>query len=180
MDVTSPFDGIYLPDADGARMARVEEFLRRHGSLGWLSTDRGSGAPRERYFLVGPDPDDRVEVPEELDEVIRTAVESFRYDRAVDMTSLPLRLTVDQAAMMLETNEEHVNGLFDQGTLPSEHGEGGRRVPLHALLEYRKQVQGGPYDNDPDDHLTPEQISERKRLIRREIEEEKRRGGAED
>lgn len=118
------FDGTYLPGEDPVPMAEVERFLEQEGESG--------------FFLVGAA--GRVPVPPELASVLREAVDFFRYNQAVVMTSLPLTVTPGQAAPILQAREDQVEEMLDAGTLPSVGTEHARRIPLRDLLAYRRRV----------------------------------------
>lgn len=168
----SPYDGVFLPGEDRQPIRDVAAFLERHGESG--------------YVLADPDSGDLVRVPPDLAQVIRTAVETLGSQQAVDMTSLPLTLTVEMAAPLLRARENQVEEMLDDDTLPSvemPYG-GGRGIPLADLVAYRERVIAEFYDAlsdyDPaqDEALTPDQIRERKREIRREMAEERARQAA--
>lgn len=163
MSATS-FDGIVLPDDDLVPIAEVQRFLEQQGESG--------------CFLVGAG--GRVPVPPELAEVIRQAVDTFRYNQAVDMTSLPLTVTVDQAAPKLRARADQVEEMLDAGTLPFEQGERGRRIPLRDLLAYLRRRREQWYefvaeDMYADGGVVTDQDRENMRRTRREIYEEKKR-----
>lgn len=163
------FDGTYLPGEDRVQIADVERFLEQQGDSG--------------FFLVGAA--GRVPVPPELAALIREAVDIFRYDQAVSVASLPLLLTVGQAAPILRAREEQVEEMLDEGALPSVQTDHGRRIPLRELLAHEKRRREDFYDWvaedwDSDGGAVPtDDDQESMRQVRREVAEESRQRRAE-
>lgn len=170
----SPWDGVFLPEENRQPIQHVAAFLERHGESG--------------YVLADPDSGDQVRVPPDLARVIQLAVRTLGRNRAVDMSSFPLTLTVSMAAPLLNARDDQVEEMLDNGTLPSvemPYG-GGRGIPLADLIAYREQVNAefeeALHDYNPawDEPLSEEQIRERKREIRRGMAEERARQAAEE
>ena len=119
--------------------ARMFEFLRAHEQAG---DDR----PAPRYRLVGPEPDDVVEVPEEMYRILRRVAEAMQQGLAVQITPRAHTLTTQQAADLLGISRPTLVKLLDRGSVPFERIGTHRRLQLADVLAYREKRRQRQYD----------------------------------
>lgn len=119
----------YLPDAQD-QLATIASFLDVHHSK------RGE-LPERRYFLVGAEEHEQIEVPEALHEVLVQAVAALKAGKAVTISPTSQKLTTQQAADLLGVSRPTVVRLIEEGELPSERIGNRRKVLLRDLLAYR-------------------------------------------
>jgi|SRR5579883_3090652 len=99
-----------------------------------LRSDAGS-APA----LVLPD-GAQVALPETVARILRRAVHELARDRAVQLLTLGRDLTTQQAADLLNVSRPYLIQLLDSGQIPHHMVGSHRRVPLDALLVFRRQM----------------------------------------
>lgn len=119
----------YLPDPADS-VAEVFDFVQRHEQV------RGS-LPASTYYLTGADVGDRVELPKELFEILRQAIDTLRTGRAVTIAPVDMTLTTQQAADLLGVSRPTLVRVLDQGKLPFEKINSHRRLRLIDVLSYR-------------------------------------------
>ncbi len=160
----------YLPRTDEEQFAQVLDFMRAH-------EDAGRGRPDVPCFLSGKDPGDRVELPVELYQVLRQAVQALQDGLAVTVAPLTQTVTTQQAAELLGVSRPTVIRLLDEGQLPYEKIGSHRRIELRDLLAYRDERRAAQYavleataidDDDVDGALR------RMRAARREVAKRRR------
>lgn len=168
----------YLPEQP-EEVAEILSFLDVHDAA------RG-GRPFPRYFLVGADEHDSVEIPAAVHRVLRQVVEAMQAGKAVTVAPQNQLLTTQQAADLLGVSRPTVVKLIDAGTLRAEMpGTRRRMVKLEDLLAYRAHRREQQYRalletsvdyDDPDE--SPEVMAEEFRRIRAEVAAERaqRRG----
>lgn len=150
----------YLPAA-AESLAAVGRFLDAH--------ETGS-----RYYLAGPEPGDRVELPAEAYLVLRQVVEAMRQNLAVTVVPQTQTLTTQQAADLLGVSRPTLVKLLDEDRLPFERAGTHRRVLLSDLLAYRAQRREEQYDAltataAQEDEQDPQQVLEDLREARRAV-----------
>jgi excisionase family DNA binding protein len=121
----------YLPDGAEA-LAAVHLFFTKHERV-------------SRYYLAGPDPGDRVELPREAYRVLRQVVEAMRQNLAVTVAPQTQTLTTQQAADLLGVSRPTLVKLLDDSRIPYGRAGTHRRVLLGDLLAYRVQRREEQY-----------------------------------
>ncbi|WP_326561609.1 helix-turn-helix domain-containing protein [Micromonospora sp. NBC_01796] len=159
----------YLPGA-AEQVAQVFDFLAAHESA-------GRGRPEPRYFLAGPTPSDRVELPAEVHRVLQQVVTALQQGLAVTVAPTTQTLTTQQAADLLGVSRPTVIKLLDNGKVPFERVGTHRRVLLRDLLEYREQRRAEQYaaleataidlDDEEDLETVLQQLRETRRAVAR-------------
>jgi excisionase family DNA binding protein len=165
----------YLPE-EREQMATIASFLdAHHGKLG--------ERPERRYYLVGADEHDQIEVPEALHRVLVQAVAALKAGKAVTISPTMPKLTTQQAADLLGVSRPTVVRLMDQGELPSERIGNRRKVLLKDLLDYRDARRQRQYQAifdtsvDVSEEEDPAVVQERLKRIRKQRAEHRRQAG---
>lgn len=158
----------YLPEGSD-QLAKVYDFIEAH------EASRGE-RPAPRYLLVGAEPNDSVEIPENVYRVLRQVVEALQAGRAVTVAPQTQTLTTQQAADLLGVSRPTVVKLIDEGKLPADTpGKRRRLLRLDDVLRYRKQRREEQYRaifdtaDDYDLEESPEVVAERLRQVRAEV-----------
>ncbi len=129
----------YLPSADDAgELAHVHDFLAAHEAA-------GRGAVASRYFLVGTEPGDQVEIPEEVHLVLRKVVDALASGLAVTVAPQSTTLTTQQTADLLGVTRPTVVKILEQGGMPFERVGNHRRVLLTDVMSYREKRRAAQY-----------------------------------
>jgi len=127
----------YLPGA-GDQVTRIYHFLQAH-------EETALGTREPRYFLAGPGPGDRVELPGEVYRVLRQVVGAMQQGLAVTVAPLTQTLTTQQAADLLGVSRPTLVKLLDEGAVPFERTGTHRRILLRNLLDYRERRRAQQY-----------------------------------
>ncbi|TWD81143.1 excisionase family DNA binding protein [Kribbella amoyensis] len=165
----------YLPD-EQEQLATVASFLEAH-------EDKMGERPTPRYFLVGADEHDQIELPESLHQVLVQAVAALSVGKAVTISPTMPKLTTQQAADLLGVSRPTVVRLTDSGDLPYERVGTRRKILLKDLLAYREARRRRQYDaiadtaDDEIDDQDPAAVSDRLKRIRKQRAEQRRRDG---
>lgn len=162
----------YLPEASD-QVTQIYNFLHEHEEA-----NRGRQEPQ--YFLAGPTPGDRVELPAEVYRVLRQVVEAMQRDLAVTVAPLTQTLTTQQAADLLGVSRPTLVKLLDKEAIPFERAGAHRRILLHDLLAYRKRRRAQQYAAleatavDIDDEEDLDEVLEQLRTARHAVGTERR------
>lgn len=165
----------YLPE-EHEQMATIASFLDAHHS-------KFGERPERRYYLVGADEHDQIEVPEALHRVLVQAVAALKAGKAVTISPTMPKLTTQQAADLLGVSRPTVVRLMDQGEIPSERIGNRRKVLLKDLLEYRDARRQRQYQAifdtsvDVSEEEDPAVVQERLKRIRKQRAEHRRQAG---
>jgi excisionase family DNA binding protein len=165
----------YLPE-EREQMATIASFLDAHHS-------KLGERPERRYYLVGADEHDQIEVPEALHRVLVQAVAALKAGKAVTISPTMPKLTTQQAADLLGVSRPTVVRLMDQGELPSERIGNRRKVLLKDLLDYRDARRQRQYQAifdtsvDVSEEEDPAVVQERLKRIRKQRAEHRRQAG---
>lgn len=174
MGATATVQETYLPRADDTGMTQVHDFLRAHA---------GQGRPPAPCFLSGATPDDRVELPDELYQVLRQVVDALRAGLAVSIMPRTTTLTTQQAAELLGVSRPTVIRLLDEDKIPFERIGSHRRIMLEDLLRYRETRRAEQYAalaaTTVDDEEDLDTTLDRLRAARREVASRRRGKAAE-
>lgn len=127
----------FLPP-DAGSMAEVYDFVQARA--------RKSGSAGEpRYFLSGPGPDDQVELPREMYEVLRYAIDAMHEGLAVHIAPVSKTLTTQQSADLLGISRPTIIRLLETGQIPFERVGTHRRVLLAEVVQYRNRRREEQY-----------------------------------
>ena len=134
---------------------------------------------RPRYYLVGAEADDRIEVPAEVYLVLKQVVDAMSRGQAVTIQPQSRVLTTQEAADLLGISRPTLVKLLDAGEIPFERaGTAHRRVALIDLLDYRERRRRAQYEalaaTAPDEHVDHEETLAELRDARRAIAERRR------
>ena len=158
----------YLPRADQP-LGAVHDFIQAHGYA-------AVPLQGERCFLAGPGPDDRVELPEEVYDVLRQVVEAMRSGLAVTVAPVSQSVSTTQAAELLGVSRPTVVKLLEEGAMAFEQVRSHRKILLRDVLDYRRTRREQQYaaleamaDEDDDEPL--EEMLKRLRTTRRTLAE---------
>ena len=128
----------YLPDEDAPSIAQVYDFLAAH-------EDRHGERPVVPYVLSGPEPGDRVEVPQEVHRVLLHVVRALKAGKAVTIAPQTTMLTTQQAADLLNVSRPTLVKLLDEGRIPFERPSTRRQVRLADVLAYLAERREAQY-----------------------------------
>ena len=130
-------DKTFLPPGEG-KMAEVYDFVqarvRRSGSTG-----------ESHYFLSGPGLGDQVELPREMYEVLRYAIDAMHDGLAVHIAPVSKTLTTQQAADLLSISRPTIIKLLETGQVPFERVGTHRRILLVEVMKYRDKRRTEQY-----------------------------------
>ncbi len=81
-----------------------------------------------------------VELPDEIYDILRTAVEALQAGNGVSVMPLHAELTTAEAAELLNVSRPHLVKLLEQREIPHHRAGTHRRVRLRDLLDYRRKA----------------------------------------
>jgi excisionase family DNA binding protein len=156
-----------LPDA-GEPLAAIHRFLAGHEGTA-------------KCYLAGPEPEDRVELPNEAYRVLRQVVEAMRQNLAVTVVPQSQTLTTQQAADLLGVSRPTLIKLLDESRIPFERTGTHRRVLMRDLLDYRAQRREEQYaaldaTASAEAEEDPQAVLEQLRQARRAVAARRRAG----
>ncbi|MCK0515923.1 MULTISPECIES: helix-turn-helix domain-containing protein [Nocardiaceae] len=128
----------FLPEhAD--QLAPVLSFLQAH--------ERSAGTTAQpAYALVGVDEHDRIELPENLHQVLKRVVEAMSQGRAVTVAPQSMTLTTQQAADLLGVSRPTIVRLINDDQIAAERVGNRHRLLLDDVLAYRDARRTRQYD----------------------------------
>ena len=127
----------FLPGVHPEQLAQILDLFRAP-----VTDDE---APAPRYFLSGADPNDQVEIPAEIHQVLHQVVEAMQQGLAVTVVPQTMVLTTQQAADLLGVSRPTLIKLLDSDQIPYERIGTHRRIQLRDLLTYREQRRAAQY-----------------------------------
>lgn len=120
--------------ADAADLAEVLSFLQAHEA-------RYGNAPEPRFFLAGADEHDRVELTEQLHEILTQVVQALTRGQSISILTRDREITTQQAAELLGLSRPTVVRLINDGELDATvPGSVRRKLRLSDVLDYRSQL----------------------------------------
>ena len=120
--------------ADAADLAEVLSFLQAHEA-------RYGNAPEPRFFLAGADEHDRVELTEQLHEILTQVVQALTRGQSISILTRDREITTQQAAELLGLSRPTVVRLINDGELDATvPGSVRRKLRLSDVLDYRRQL----------------------------------------
>lgn len=98
-------------------------------------------APAPAFYLSGPDEHDRIELSEQLFQILRDVAEALSQGRSVSVIARDKEISTQQAAELLGISRPTVVKLIEQGDLQATiPGEKRRKLRLADVLAYRDQL----------------------------------------
>lgn len=117
-------------ESSGDLLSFVEAHEERHGT-----------SPDGSFYLSGTDEHDRVELSEELFEVLKLAAAALGRGQSVSIMARDQEITTQQAAELLGVSRPTVVKLIDSGTLRAHvPGAVRRKLRLTDVLAYRDDL----------------------------------------
>lgn len=101
--------------------------------------------PLPRYYLVGSGTDEPIELPEEIYQVLRQAVDAMQKGLSVTISPTSQTLTTQQAADLLGISRPTLIKTLDSGKLPYTRSGTHRRLALTDVLDYREKRRQEQY-----------------------------------
>ena len=133
MSVTSAFnDGkTYVPEPDSD--AQIIDFAARLEAS-------GKEPPQVRPALITSD-GQRIEIPEEILDVLRFVAEALAEGRGVRVAPMDALLTTQQAAEFLGVSRPTLVSILERGEIPMDKPGRHRRVRLQDLVDYQDRLR---------------------------------------
>lgn len=130
-------DAVSAPAEDSVeseKLAAVVDFIaHKH---------RRADGSSARYYLSGADGTDRVELTEELFDILKRAAEGLRQGQSVSLLRRDQEITTQQAADLLGLSRPTVVKLIDEGTLEAKvPGVVRRKLRLIDVVAYRDRLR---------------------------------------
>lgn len=119
-------------------MAAVYDFVQARAR-------KTTSSDEPRYFLSGPGPGDQVELPQEMYEVLRYAIDAMHEGLAVQIAPVSKTLTTQQAADLLGVSRPTIIRLLETGQIPFDRVGTHRRVLLTDVVTYRQRRRDEQY-----------------------------------
>lgn len=120
--------------ADSLELAEVKSFLEAHEA-------RYGNMPEPRFFLSGAAEHDRVELTEQLHEILARVVQALTRGQSVSILTRDQEITTQQAAELLGLSRPTVVRLIDDGELEATvPGTVRRKLKLVDVLDYRARL----------------------------------------
>lgn len=102
---------------------------------------RHGTAPAASFYLSGADEHDRVELPQELFEILKQAATALEHGQSVNIIARDQEITTQQAAELLGVSRPTVVKLIDSGELRAHvPGAVRRKLRLADVLAYRDEL----------------------------------------
>lgn len=121
--------------SDTQQVSRVYDMLTADEALN----------PVPRHYLVGSEPDNTVELPEEVYQVLRRVVEAMQKGLSVTISPTSQTLTTQQAADLLGISRPTLIKALDNDKLPYTRSGSHRRIALTDVLDFRERRRQEQY-----------------------------------
>lgn len=119
---------------DAEELARVLNFIEAH--------EARHGALAPAYFLSGSDEHDRVELTEQLHEILKRVVQALSDGQSISILTRDQEISTQQAAEILGLSRPTVVRLIEDGELHAHvPGAVRRRLRLADVLAYREELR---------------------------------------
>lgn len=119
--------------SESSKLAAVADFLAHR--------QRRENDGATRYYLSGSDGNERVELTEQLFDVLKRAAEALRRGQSVSLLRRDQEITTQQAADLLGLSRPTVVKLIDEGVLEANiPGAVRRKLRLSDVLAYRERL----------------------------------------
>lgn len=148
-DVVSPVQ------ADADELAKVLSFIEAHEA-------RHGTVLAPSFFLSGAEEHDRVELTEQVHEILRQVVQALSNGQSISILTRDQEISTQQAADILGLSRPTVVRLIDEGELTAHvPGAVRRKLRLADVLAYREELRlrrnrfitasSAAYDDVPED-----------------------------
>ncbi|MDN5587449.1 DNA binding domain-containing protein, excisionase family [Brevibacterium sandarakinum] len=118
---------------------------RQVGRVYDMLTAEEAHNPIPRYYLVGAEDDNTVELPSEVYQVLRSVVEAMQKGLSVTISPTSQMLTTQQAADLLGISRPTLIKALDGEKLPYTRSGSHRRIALTDVLDYREERRRKQY-----------------------------------
>ncbi|MEN4477433.1 helix-turn-helix domain-containing protein [Mycolicibacterium cosmeticum] len=120
--------------ADANRLADVVSFIEAHEA-------RRGASPERAVFLSGANEHDRVELPEQLYDVLKRAAHALSHGQSISIQTRDQEISTQQAAEILGLSRPTVVRLINDGELDAHvPGAVRRKLRLADVLAYREEL----------------------------------------
>ena len=120
--------------ADANGLANVLSFIEAHEA-------RHRTSPEPAFFLSGASEHDRVELTEQLHEVLKRAAHALSHGQSISILTRDQEISTQQAAEILGLSRPTVVRLIDDGELAAHvPGTVRRKLRLADVLAYREKL----------------------------------------
>lgn len=120
--------------ADTDELARVLSFIEAH--------EARHGALEPAFFLSGASEHDRVELTEQLHEVLKRVVRALSHGQSISILTRDQEISTQQAAEILGLSRPTVVRLIEDGELQAHiPGAVRRKLRLADVLSYREELR---------------------------------------
>ena len=120
--------------ADANGLADVLSFIEAHEA-------RRGASPERAFFLSGAGEHDRVELTEQLYDVLKRATHALSHGQSISMLTRDQEISTQQAAEILGLSRPTVVRLIDEGELDAHvPGTIRRKLRLADVLAYREEL----------------------------------------
>lgn len=120
--------------ADANGLADLLSFIEAH-------EDRRANSPEPSFFLSGASKDDRVELTEQLHEILKRVVHALSHGQSISILTRDQEISTQQAAEILGLSRPTVVRLIQNGELDAHvPGAVRRKLRLADVLAYREEL----------------------------------------
>lgn len=119
---------------DAAALAKVLSFIEAH--------DARHGALEPAFYLSGAGEHDRVELTEQLHEILKRVVQALSHGQSISILTRDQEISTQQAAEILGLSRPTVVRLIEDGDLRAHvPGAVRRKLRLADVLAYREELR---------------------------------------
>ncbi|HEY5857325.1 MAG TPA: excisionase family DNA-binding protein [Aldersonia sp.] len=132
---TAASDVITPTPNDADELAKVLSFIDAHGA-------RHGTSPEPAFFLSGASEHDRVELTEQLHEILKRVVHALSHGQSISILTRDQEISTQQAAEILGLSRPTVVRLIEDGELHAHvPGAVRRKLRLADVLGYREDLR---------------------------------------
>jgi excisionase family DNA binding protein len=127
---------VVSPDpADADELANVMSFIEAHEA-------RNGTSPQSAFFLSGAGEHDRVELTDQLHEILKRVVRALSHGQSISILTRDQEISTQQAAELLGLSRPTVVRLIEHGELHAHvPGAVRRKLRLADVLAYREELR---------------------------------------
>lgn len=132
---TAASDVITPTPNDADELAKVRSFIDAHDA-------RHDTSPEPAFFLSGASEHDRVELTEQLHEILKRVVHALSHGQSISILTRDQEISTQQAAEILGLSRPTVVRLIEDGELHAHvPGAVRRKLRLADVLGYREELR---------------------------------------